>query len=214
MARIGVYGGAFDPVHRAHISLATAAQNQFKLDEVLLIPTGIPPHRPRAQTADLHRLKMLDLASKNFSGLKICDWELRQRGTAYTFKTLAYLQKLPKLQNANFFLLLGEDSLRQFTSWRRWADILEMCHLCVARRPSEESTCLPEVLQERVAISNADIGALTEVRSGRVFYIDIEPIEISSTDVREQIGEGAEDLTCLDPAVMQYIRDNRLYQNA
>lgn len=206
-SRVGIFGGAFDPVHRAHIALAQAAQLQFELDKVILVPSGNPPHRTSLAATGNDRLAMLRHATKNISALVVDDWELRQQCTTYTYDTLAHLDTSNAVE---LFFLMGEDSLHQFTSWRNWTGILDICHLGVAKRPGQKIFSLPKELEERVS----EFGVDRQSRAGNIYFIDCEEMPVSATKIRSKLSAGLEPADLLDPVVMSYIRDNRLYQNA
>ena len=205
MQRLGVFGGAFDPVHRAHIALASAAKTQFSLDRVLLMPTGNPAHRAPSQTAAQHRLNMLALSVSDIDGLEADATEIEDPSIAYTYTTI---QKLYRPTDYEIFLLMGEDSLDQFTSWHRWQDILDLCHLCVAKRHGVVSRTMDSSLASRVTEFNAH----STYPLGRIFYIDTEAISVSSTEIRQGLKQQADLGDSLSPQVMQYIRENGLYE--
>ena len=203
--RLGVFGGAFDPVHRAHIAIAKAARSQFVLNRVLLMPTGNPAHRPRSKTAAKHRLRMLELAIAGDPELIADTTDMHSSGTAYTYDSLRSLQSG---NDAEIFLIIGQDSLDQFTGWYRWRDILDLCHLCVARRPGSGRQDLAPALAGRVTEFDPD----SRHPVGRIFYLDIEASDISSTRVRECLKQHSKLNDTVAPEVMQYIRENDLYQ--
>ena len=91
-ARIGVYGGSFDPVHIGHLRSALEVFQAQSLDELRFLPSGNPPHRARARVADEHRLKMLQLAVDDAPGIGIDDRELERKSTSYSIDTLETIQ--------------------------------------------------------------------------------------------------------------------------
>ena len=205
--RVGIYGGAFDPVHRAHIALAQAALVQFELREVVFIPSGNPPHRTLTGASVQDRWAMLDLAVSDHAGFVCDDWELQQSSVTYTYETL---QHFCQTKNTEYFFLMGEDSLLDFTSWYKWSAILQLCHLAVAKRPGLEVQDLPAELSGRVVDFKSD----KNTRSGNIYFIESEELAISATSIRESVSVGAEDWRAqVHPSVAQYIQDNRLYQN-
>ena len=206
-ARVGIYGGAFDPVHHAHTALARAALEQFSLREIIFVPAGDPPHRTLSQTSQQDRLAMLGLAIEGCSKFVLDDWEFRQPSTTYTYETL---QHFCRSKSTQYFFLMGEDSLLEFTSWHRWEAILQLCHLAVAKRPGLEAQKLPDELRSRVT----DFEVETMKRSGNIYFIKTKAMTISSTSFRRSLSQGkAEGCDGLHPAVTKYIQDNGLYQN-
>lgn len=205
LKRLGVFGGAFDPVHKAHIALAMAAKTQFDLDRVLLMPTGLPAHREPSQTSANHRLKMLELAIGGADGLVTDAGDIGTETAAYTYDTLERLAESSKYE---LFLLIGEDSLYQFTSWHRWREILDLCHLCVAKRLGIGNRILEPELANRVMEFNANL----KRPLGRIFYIDTQVLDISSTAIRQGLQQQRDIGDHVAPEVLQYIGENGLYQ--
>ena len=131
--RIGVFGGAFDPPHCAHVALAGVAIEQLQLDELRIIPTGDAWHKTRDLTAAQHRLKMAELAFGDLPLAVIDDREIRRVGPSYTIETLEELQA--EQPGSELFLVIGGDQEAVFRRWHRWQDILACSTVCVADRP-------------------------------------------------------------------------------
>jgi len=194
-------------VHRAHIALAQAALAQFGLRKVAFIPSGNPPHRTLSGAASQDRWAMLNLAISDHAEFVCDDWELEQTSTTYTYETLRHFCQS---KNTEYFFLMGEDSLLDFTSWYKWSAILQFCHLAVARRPGIETRELAGDLSERIA--NFEIEE--NKGSGNIYFIESEEIAISATSIRESVSVRSEDWKeQVHPDVAQYIQDNGLYQN-
>lgn len=205
--RVGIYGGAFDPVHRAHIELAKTALAQFGLREVIFVPSGNPPHRALSETSQQDRMAMLNLAIENRSEFVLDDWEFRESSITYTYETLLHFCRS---KNKEYFFLMGGDSLLEFTSWHRWQDILGLVNLAVAKRPGSVEQDLPREISERIV----DFDTGSRARAGNIYVIDSEAMAISATTIRNEFSKGtagAHDQ--LHPAVVKYIQDNGLYQN-
>lgn len=124
--RVGLYGGAFDPPHLAHIALAQAAVEQLGLDVLYIIPTGQPWMKQRSLTPAAHRLAMAQLAFAHLPKVQVDDCELRRSGTTYTIDTLRELQARPAHagQASDWFLVMGEDLLHTLPQWQRADDLL------------------------------------------------------------------------------------------
>ena len=123
---MGLYGGAFDPPHLAHIALAQAAVEQLGLDVLYIIPTGQPWMKQRSLTPAAHRLAMAQLAFAHLPKVQVDDCELRRSGTTYTIDTLRELQARPAHtgQASDWFLVMGEDLLHTLPQWQRADDLL------------------------------------------------------------------------------------------
>lgn len=192
--RLGIYGGTFNPVHKGHIHYAREALSQLNLDKVLLVVGAIPPHKEQDEgVTPRNRLDMCRLAVKGQAGIEVCDLEVLRGGKSYTVDTLYQLKVL--YPDAQLFLLLGTDMYLSIESWRKPDEILRMATVVGAPRLPEHTERL---LAQQAALRAK--GYETEV-------LDLCPVEISSTEVRE--GETDQ----LDPLVRQYIGQNGLYGN-
>jgi nicotinate-nucleotide adenylyltransferase len=131
---VGVFGGTFDPPHVAHLALAESARDQLGLDQVLFVPAARPPHkRGRAVSDATARLTMTRLAVRGNDRFKVSTVEIDRDGPSFTIDTLQALRVARP--GAKFYLLMGEDSLAEFHTWRDPASILKQAVLVVARRP-------------------------------------------------------------------------------
>jgi nicotinate-nucleotide adenylyltransferase len=130
--RIGVFGGAFDPPHIAHVALAQAALAQLELDALRIIPTGVAGHKSRTLTPAVHRLTMAELAFGTLPRTVVDTREIQRTGPSYTVHTLLELRA--ELPQAQLFLIMGQDQAQAFTQWHRWEEIAQLAIICVATR--------------------------------------------------------------------------------
>ena len=188
--RLGVYGGAFDPPHNAHLALARAAVAQLQLDELRIFPTGHAYHRAGtvAQAAD--RLAMAQLAFAGLDKTTVDDRETRRPGPTYTVDTLRELRARP--HPPQLFLVIGEDQARSFTHWHEWAEIARIATLCVAHRG--DSSAPPRIPQAQVAM--LELPTMTE----------------SATEIRARVQRGEDIASLVPPAVAGYIAAHHLYR--
>jgi nicotinate-nucleotide adenylyltransferase len=193
--RIGVFGGTFDPPHVGHLALARAAKVQLELDEVLVIPAFRNPTKATKSVASpKQRLEMVRLMIEGEPGFATSDMELTRGGASYTVETLSELQMV---RPGDYWFLMGADALRGLTEWRSPERLARLCRLAVAMRlPMTE----PEVRAKTPP-------AFQEV----VDIVRMDPQEISSTDVRNRMSTGRPVKQLLHPAVMAYIREQKLY---
>ncbi len=192
--KIGLLGGSFDPVHLAHIALAQIAADTLELDQVQLIPAANPWQRPALAASPAHRQAMLDIATRNFPFMQVNPLELHRGGKTYTIDTLRELPAGPE-----YHWILGADQLGNFCSWHHWQDIACLARLAVARRPGS-TLSVPQALADWLATQQRPLE-----------YLPVEPMDISSTLIRERLAQGLPTQGLLDVAVMQYIQENRLY---
>ena len=199
MLRIGIYGGTFSPVHQGHVAAAKAFMEQMWLDVLYVIPTGVTPHKAMdGEVSAAQRLRMCELAFADVEGVIVSDMEIRREGKSFTVDTLAALSG----EDRRLFLLLGTDMMLTLGSWRSPERIFELCYPVYIRRESDKA--LDEEIVQRIAEYNQTYGKV-------VRRIVADPIEVSSTEVRERIRAG-QSIEGLVPArVAAYIEENGLY---
>ena len=197
--RVGIYGGTFAPIHNGHVAAAKAFMEQMKLDYLFIIPAYLPPHKQLDASDDpLYRLKMCELAFEDTDGIVISDCEIARAGKSYTYDTLCELQR----PNTRLFLLLGTDMVLTLDKWYRFEDIIKMCYPVYVRR--ENDALIGQKIVAKINEYYQKYGVMTR-------RIVTDPIEISSTQIRDAVRQG-KDISELVPArVEKFIRDNNLY---
>ena len=193
--RIGIYGGAFDPPHLAHLALAQAAIAQFQLDTLVILPTGHAWHKSRTLTQASHRAQMTTLTFANIAQARVDQREILRSGPTYTIDTLLELKA--ENPSAELFLLMGEDQFASFEQWHRHEDILKIATLLVALRADS----VP---------ANAE---KEPKNKGKIAFstIDMPSSPISATQIRHAIAHQQAIDHLVKPRVAQYIAGNRLY---
>ena len=199
-ARVGIYGGTFAPIHNGHVRAAKAFMEQMKLDYLFIIPTYLPPHKQIDASDDpLYRLKMCELAFENVDGVVISDCEIARGGKSFTYDTLKELQR----PDTRLFLLCGTDMVLTFDRWYRFEDIIKMCYPVYVRRENDP------LMTNRVV---AKISEYYEKYGVMFRKIVIEPLELSSTDIRKAVREGRDISGLVPHRVADFIRENGLYK--
>ena len=198
--KIGIFGGSFNPVHNGHIKLAKSYYDALELDELLVIPTNISPHKSVDKpTSAEDRVNMLQLAFKDMPYVTVSDIELKLGGKSYTVLTLAELKKL--YPNDKLFLIVGGDMFLCFDKWFEYEKILSMCTVCTAPREKDEILKLL-VFQDK----------LDPLREHTI-VLDASVLEVSSSEIRSKI-ENKQELKNLVPQeVFEYIVEKGLYNN-
>jgi len=195
MRRIGLFGGTFDPPHLGHLCIALWALRQLRLDEVVFVPAGQPPHKtgtPVSRAA--HRLAMTRLAVKGLSDFSVSTLELRRRGPSFTVDTLrAFRAAHPR---SRLFLILGADGLAEFRTWHEPREIARLAALAVAARPGSR----------RSHARHAGVPA------SRVVWLDNPTVSVSSSAVRERVRHGRSLSYAVPEAVARYIARHQLYR--
>jgi nicotinate-nucleotide adenylyltransferase len=133
MKRVGIFGGSFNPVHHAHVMVARAAQEALGLDEVVFVPCARSAHGKKLMPAAL-RLRMLRAALRGMVGFRLSDVEIKRGGMSRSIDTLeAFTQE--SAPGTKFFLLIGQDQVAQFSSWKDADRLSQLSKICVMTRP-------------------------------------------------------------------------------
>ena len=202
--RLGIFGGSFDPVHYGHLLLAECCREQCQLDEVWFLPAAAPPHKLGAVLAPAKaRVEMLEVATSGNEAFRVSSLEIDRGGVSYTVETLrAIAAQRPQAEQ---FLLLGADSLRDLPTWREPAEILSLAIPVVVRRAgSPEPDFAP-----LASLVPAD--RLEAIKASQV----VMPLtEISSTDLRQRVSEGQSLRYRTPRAVEKYIEMQGLYRSS
>jgi nicotinate-nucleotide adenylyltransferase len=194
--RLGVFGGAFDPPHLAHVALARAAVEQLALDALHVLPTGQAWHRQQRTAPASDRLAMARIAFAGLPRTVIDDREVRRAGPTYTIDTLRELKA--EHPEAQLFLVMGEDQAQAFTRWRDWQAILDVAIICVAARAQPERAA---------GQFSSNFPAEAEFRQ-----IRLPPMPESATEVRQRLAAGQGIGQLVPEGVARYIDQHFLYQ--
>lgn len=196
--RIGVFGGAFDPPHAAHVALVRAALADLQLDELRVIPTGQAWHKSRVLSPAHHRLAMAQLAFSDMSRVVVDPCETRRPGPSYTVDTLRELKA--QWPQAELFLLIGEDQARALPTWHAWQEVLQLAIICVAER--EDLTGI------------APRFTAPQSHESRFRRLPVSAMPVSATDIRARIAAHLCVVPLVFTPVARYIDDHHLYQTA
>ena len=141
LRKIGVFGGAFDPPHQAHVTLAKVAIESLGLDELRIIPTGQAWHKTRTLSAPEHRLAMTRLTFDGVPQAVVDSRELARTGPSFTIDTLRSLQA--ENPEAQFYLIMGADQFAAFRQWHEWQSIAQLAIICIASRAGSDCASSP-----------------------------------------------------------------------
>jgi len=208
---IGIFGGTFDPIHYGHLRSALEVKDIFGLNEVRLIPCASPPHREQpAVTAEM-RLQMLTLAIKNQPGLKIDTRELdRQKASdqtpSYMVDTLKSLRQ--EFPTEPLLLFIGTDAFKHLTSWHQWQQLFDYAHIVVMTRPGFETQELNDFFKARLA----EAKELAQASAGKLCFQQVTQLDISATAIRAMIADKQNPGFLLPDAVIEYIKQHKLYE--
>lgn len=194
--KIGLFGGTFSPPHNGHVRAAKLFIKAAKLDRLIVMPAGIPPHK-ETDTTSSHRLAMSRLAFSDFA--EVSDFEINKSGKSYTVETLEWLHG--HYPEDELYMLIGEDMFLTFDTWKNPGRIARLATVTYMRRSSRAPAAMAEKLGEY------------ETKFGKRFlYIGEDPTVVSSTEIRERASEGKEIYGLVPDAVCRYITDRGLYK--
>jgi nicotinate-nucleotide adenylyltransferase len=194
--RIGVFGGAFDPPHAAHVALARTAVTDLHLDELLVIPTGQAWHKSRTLSPAHHRLAMAQLAFSNLPHVVVDARETERSGPTYTVDTLRELKA--QWPDAELFLIMGEDQARALPSWHEWQKILQLAIICVAAR-TDVTRAMPQFVAPKA-------------QESRFTRLQFSAMPVSATEIRSRIAAHQSVVPLVFEPVARYIDHHHLYQ--
>ena len=200
MARIGIYGGTFNPPHIGHIRAAQYAVHALNLDRLLLIPDRIAPHKviPSGTANPQQRLEMVRLAAKDMEKAEVSDMELLREGPSYTYQTILELKE--RNPEDELVLLMGTDMFLSFMSWKNPEIILSNAALGVFYRGDKGEVQQIHAMKEQM-----------EADGHMIYLVENPVVDISSTDLRRMLAlHCAESFLC--PEVSDYIRRHGLYE--
>lgn len=199
MIRKGIIGGTFNPIHIGHLNIAYEAIYKLKLDKVIFMPNGSPPHKDNFNILDSkYRLDMVKLAIEHEKMFEVSTYEIYKEDISYTYQTLNYFRK--KEPDTEWFFITGVDCLMDLGKWKNTKEILRNCNLIVFSRvgfSEEEIFAQKKIIEDKY--------------SEKIVFIDIPLIEISSTAIRRKIRKNEEFGYLVGDKIKNYIKINRLY---
>lgn len=201
--RIGYFGGSFDPVHFGHLVLAEACLDGARLDRVVFLPAGSPPHKQGRDIANAnHRLEMLRLAIDGIPQFSIDDREVSRAGVSYTVDTVRDLLANTDAANENFWLI-GGDTLPDLPTWRDIEGLLDIIPFLTASRPGYDTDAALSRLKDVFGPDRAD-----DLAAG---IVHMPLVGVSSTGIRARLRSGRSIRFLVPEPVREYISRHHLY---
>ncbi|HZC67867.1 MAG TPA: nicotinate-nucleotide adenylyltransferase [Nitrospirales bacterium] len=212
--KLGLYGGAFNPIHRCHLLVAKTVRDWLGLDTVLFIPIGDPPHKPPSDFIPAkHRLEMVNLAITPYPYFQLSDIETRRKAKSYTIDTvLALKETYPP--DTQLIFIIGLDAFHELPSWREPERLLESCDFAVVSRAGSQFKSLEKLpilgITDPDQLAQLDAGQLKKyefrLKRGRSLWaLAIPPCEVSSQEVRRRLKSKQSIENLLPTAVESYI---------
>lgn len=200
MLRVGIYGGAFAPIHKGHVEAAKAFMSQMWLDVLFIVPTGQSPHKEMDRSAsNSDRLEMCRLAFEGVEGVIVSDIELKREGNSYSVDTLRAMSD----SDRRLFMLCGTDMMLTLGDWNEADEIFKLSYPVYIRR--ENDRALDAEIIEKNTFYFEKYGKY-------VIKLDAPVIDISSSKIRKMIKAGEDVSSYIDPRVLKYIDERGLYK--
>jgi nicotinate-nucleotide adenylyltransferase len=191
MAKVGIFGGTFDPIHLGHLITAQSVKEIRKLDKIIFIPAFISPHKSDAVTSSAeHRLNMIKIAIEGITFFDYSNTEISRNGISFTIDTLKELKKI--YDELEF--IIGYDNIFKFHDWKDPDEILKLTTLIVLKRKSSKPPAFEDNYYKQAV------------------FVQTRGIEISATDIRERVKHGLPINYLVPPKVMDYIYKHKLYE--
>lgn len=199
--RVGIMGGTFDPVHLGHLAAAEAARVAFRLDKVVFVPAGRPPHKTLTATPGPLRLAMVQDAVANKPYFEVSGYEVEKPGLSYTIDTIQHFRSMWGTE-CELYFITGADAILEILTWRAVENLMRLCRFIAVTRPGyalgglqEEIDNLPAYVREMISV------------------LEVPGMRISSTEIRSAVKNGQEISGMAPQTVCNFITKYRLYKN-
>ncbi len=197
MEKLLLFGGTFDPVHNGHLLLLKEAIKTIAPDKIVVMPTGIPPHKQNNNTNSKLKLEMCKSFLNSHNNIIIDEEEIKRDGKSYTCDTINYLKN--KYENIEIYISMGSDMLLFFEQWRNYKFILQNAVLVVQCREHDD-------------IENLNAFAQKLIKQGaKILLTNAKIVEISSSQIREMVAKKQSIKALVPPLVEKIIAENNLY---
>ncbi len=194
-------GGTFDPVHYGHLLAAEQARCEFKLEEVVFVPTGNPPHKITWEMSSAeHRYMMTMLATATNPHFDVSRTEIERKGTSFSIQTIREFQAEYSDNDAEIFFITGFDAVMELLTWSEPMEVIKRATVIAVTRPGYDSKQLHAALGGKVL--------------SRIRLLQAPALAISSTDIRRRVSMGLPIKYLLPEPVEKYIIKNGLYKSA
>lgn len=195
--RIGIYGGAFDPIHLGHLVLAETGLSVLKLDKVVFVPSGgNAGYKPERNVADgKDRWEMVFRSIAEHPQFEVSSHEIDQQAFTYTIYTLRHFREINP-PGTEIFLMIGGDWKDKLSTWKEGDKLVREFNIALFSRPGYEH---PTDLKPK--------------NEQNIYYVNMPLVDLSSSDIRERIKNGEPIKGMVPEQARQYILENRLYTN-
>jgi nicotinate-nucleotide adenylyltransferase len=201
---VAIFGGSFDPIHNGHLLAAERIRQEFNLARVIFVPTACSPHKEGEEmAAPQHRLLMSVMAVNANPHFEVSDIEIGRGGSSYTIDTV---KELEKTLGKGFYLIIGSDTVLEFSSWKGAKDLAERCKILVMNRPGYE---FKKYFSHQLVAGDVDSSAGSFLEFMKM--VEVKGLDVSSTEIRDSVRQGRSIKYFVPSCVEEYIRKHRLY---
>lgn len=197
--RIGILGGTFDPVHYAHLATVEFIRCKYKLDKIMFIPSGNPPHKLWNITDKYDRYNMVVLATANNENFVVSDMEIEKVGKTYTVDTLREIKKT--YPTCEIFFITGADAICDIETWKDVEENFKLATFIAATRPGISLLRAQDYIEK-----------LEKKYNAKIINVYVPSLDISSTYIRDQLSLGKSIRYLVPEEVYRYIHEKCLYK--
>lgn len=207
--KTGILGGTFDPIHNGHLALAEAAGKLCNLDEILLLPAAVPPHKQEVVSSFSDRVAMLEIAVSNRPALTLSTLEHLLPTPSYTIDTLRYLLNHSG-HSVEFFFITGADTFLDILSWKEYQELLRLIHFIVFSRMGCDNEKLYKLF-EQLGYQQRKDAWYSATSQKWIYCSSVTPPSVSSSEIRKRVAKGFSVDKLLPEGVFEYIQQHKIY---
>ena len=204
--RIGIYGGAFDPLHNGHIKPIDQVSREHDLDRIHFIPTNISNSEKKIFASHVDRLEMLRIGLDNPAFIAD-DREIIRKGISYTIDTIESV--VEEYKGANIYLIIGSDILPTLNKWKDFSNIMLLCNVIVLARMTKNNDSL--INKELKSLICSDLAMFHGNSYGKIYLQDMPLINISSTEIRSRLQKNQKVSNLIPLRLDQWLQKRKIY---
>ena len=205
---VGIFGGTFDPVHYGHSLTIAELLNTIPFEKILVIPNSLPPHRENSQASFSHRYKMTSLAFRDIEKTVVDNRENLRTGPSHAIETVK--QIIAEEGKTKVILIVGSDSFDGIHSWYKWRELISLVDFLILKRLDMPLSKNKNV-QDLISPTRFSEDLLLDRKAKSIFEIEMTPLRISSSLIRENIDKGKSIDNLINPLVKDYLKKHGLY---
>ena len=205
---VGIFGGTFDPVHNGHSHTIAELLNLIPFEKILVIPNSLPPHRENSQASFSHRYKMTSLAFRDIEKTVVDNRENLRNGPSHAIETA--MQIIAEEEKARVIFIVGSDSFGSIHSWHKWRELINLVDFLILKRPDMPLSKNKNV-QDLISHTRFSEDLLEDKKAKSIVEIEMTPLRISSSLIRENIAKGKSIDDLINPLVKDYLKKHGLY---